>query len=179
MLSPEIIRQKELLDDLFAQIKFFQGNAQVKTSGKDNLELQAHWAKYLCVLISGFIETSVREIFIKYSSEKPSPDISQYVRTTLRDFQNPNMERIVQLTRSFNSEWADELKARTEGELKDAIDSVVDNRHHIAHGRSVGLSYSRIREYYQNVVKVVELLDAQCSQRLSTGTSARATKKLR
>jgi hypothetical protein len=53
------------------------------------------------------------------------------------------------------------LAAETVGARKDAVDSVVNNRNRIAHGENVGISYVRIKEYYDRVVEVIELIDVQ------------------
>jgi hypothetical protein len=72
------------------------------------------------------------------------------------------MNNICSLTREFNATWADQLESDTEGELKDAVDSVVANRHLIAHGRDVGISYVRMKGYYERSIKVVDLIRVWC-----------------
>jgi hypothetical protein len=71
------------------------------------------------------------------------------------------MERILQVCRAFDQDWAEHLAAETVGARKDAVDSVVNNRNRIAHGENVGISYVRIKEYYDRVVEVIELIDVQ------------------
>ena len=73
------------------------------------------------------------------------------------------MENILALTGAFNRHWAEKLQRETEGELKDSVDSIVANRHNIAHGQNSGISYIRIRDYYQNARKVILLIEEQCS----------------
>lgn len=55
------------------------------------------------------------------------------------------------------------LELATEGRLKDAVDSVVSNRHQIAHGRSVGLTFVTIQGYYAGVVEVIDLIESVAS----------------
>lgn len=45
-------------------------------------------------------------------------------------------------------------------EIKDSVDSIVDNRHQIAHGKSIGIGYVTVNKYYGNVVKAVQVLEA-------------------
>lgn len=87
---------------------------------------------------------------------------ANYVEIQLNNFQNPNMDKIIQLTKSFNPLWAENLERDTQGELKDAIVSIVAVRHSIAHGGSGGITYGRIKDYYKCAVKVVELIEKQC-----------------
>lgn len=74
------------------------------------------------------------------------------------------MGKILELVGSFNPEWEAELRAAVEGQLKDAVDSIVANRHRIAHGESVGLTFVRIKEYYRNALEVLEVIDQQCNR---------------
>lgn len=153
MKNRETIQAKDRLDDLFSRVNEFSGD----------LELQSHWARYLCVRVSGFIETSIRSILSEYARKMSAPSVANYVENRLSSFQSPNMERILQLLRAFNSTWANQLKSLTEGELKDAIDGIKANRDIIAHGGNVGITYITIHSYYQNALKVVELIENQCN----------------
>ncbi len=154
MNNLEAVRYRQRLDGLFKRIAAF---------GED-LELQAHWARYLCVLASGFLETSVRSIYGQYARTKSAPNVANYVEGQLKQFQSPKMENILELTRSFSPSWEERLRDAVDGEPKDAVDSIVANRHNIAHGRPVGITYHTIRSYYGNAIKVIELIDQQCAQ---------------
>lgn len=93
------------------------------------------------MLVSGFLETSLQILYYQYAKDKAAPFVANYVDAQLGRFQNPNMDRILALTRSFSPDWATGLRAATEGEIKDSIDSIVANRHKIAHGESVGIRF--------------------------------------
>lgn len=154
MKNREIISNKQKLDNLFKKITAFSADT----------DLQSHWARYLCILVSGFLETSVRIIYREYAKSKATPQVANFVEGKLEDFQNPKMEKILQLTGLFSKEWANELRLETEGELKDAVDSIANNRNQIAHGGSVGISYSQIKSYYDRAIEVIELIENQCSK---------------
>jgi hypothetical protein len=150
MKSIEAHQYKQLLSNLFDKTKLLS----------DDLELQSHWARYLCVLVSGYIEVSVRAMYSEYSRERAVPNVANFIDSHLKGFQNPNMEKVLELTRRFNPEWEVSLRVATEGELKDSVDSVVAVRNQIAHGRSVGITYVRIRRYYDDIEKVIALINA-------------------
>lgn len=152
MKNIEIVRYQQRLDALFEKVRDIS-----------DLELQSHWARYLCILVSGYLETSVRAIYGEYTSKRADKNVANYVSSRLGSFQSPKMGNILELTRAFSRQWAEELEVATEGELKGSVDSIVANRHNIAHGQDVGISYVTIREYYQNAVKVIELIEDQCS----------------
>jgi len=152
MNTLEAVRYKQRLDNLFGQISVFSGSP----------ELQSQWARYLCVLVSGFLETSICAIYGEFTRRTASPYVANFVKCELGSFQNPRMGKILDLTRAFNPQWANQLEAATEGQLKDAVNSVVANRNQIAHGRDVGITYVRIKNYYEDVVEVVDLIEKMC-----------------
>ncbi len=152
MSNVEITRYKSRLDNLFGQVSSFS----------DEIELQSHWARYLCILVSGFIETSVSAIYIQYSREKSHVYVASYVSSRLERFTNPKMKDILELAGRFSPDWRQQLEGITTDEQKDAVDSIVANRNRIAHGANVGISYDRVRKYYQNILKVIQTLEDTC-----------------
>jgi len=153
MRNRELVRYNQKLDGLF--------NKAGEIS--EDPEVQAHWARYLCVLVCGFLEIAVRTTYGEYARNKDHRNVSNYVTRKLNLFRSPKMGNIVELTKLFSKEWADDLERATEGQLKDAVDSIVAVRHEIAHGKDTGISYVQLREYYQSAVKVAKLLEKQCN----------------
>ncbi len=72
------------------------------------------------------------------------------------------MNNILQLTGLFSLEWKDNLETATEGELADAINSIVSNRHNLAHGRDVGVSLVYMKSWYEKATKVIKLIEDLC-----------------
>jgi len=156
MSDKEILRYKRQLDDLFTKVSTLDSD----------LEMQSHWAKYLCIRVSGFLEVAVSTIYKNYAKNKAAPFVVNYVDKQLSSFQNPNMEKILKITRSFNPKWAEELelKLKNNSEIKDSTDSIVDVRNKIAHGENVGITYTRIKRYYEIALELVEFLEEQCNR---------------
>ncbi|MCA6502877.1 MAG: hypothetical protein IM585_11650 [Pseudanabaena sp. M135S2SP2A07QC] len=156
MSDKEILRYQRELDDLFEKV----------SSLNSDPEMQSHWAKYLCVRVSGFLEVAVSTIYKKYAKNKASPFVVNYVERQLSSFQNPKMEKILNITRSFNPKWAEdiELELSKNTEIKDSIDSIVEVRNKIAHGENIGITYSKMKGYYKNALKLVNLLEEQCDE---------------
>jgi len=147
----EIHQQKQRLDNLF--------DAARKMSDP---ELQSHWCRYLCVLVCGFIENSVERCLSECAKRRSDDLISNFVNAKLRGFQNPKMGAILDLLGSFNPDWKTTLEAATDGQLSDSINSIVGNRHKIAHGESVSLSLNSLTGYYKDASKVIALLQGVC-----------------
>lgn len=147
----EIHQQKQRIDALFKLARQFP-----------DPEVQSHWSRYLCVLVSGFLENSVEICLGKYSRRVTNDAVANFVSSKLRGFQNPKMGHIAELFGSFDPAWAAKLDAETQGRLSDSVNSIVGNRHKIAHGESVSLSLGSLATYYQDAVKVIELMEKTC-----------------
>lgn len=139
------------LDALFAKASELQAND----------ELLAHWARYLCVLVSGLIEKSIITIYVAYAQDRGHDNLGRFVSARLKRFQNANRERITQLVASFSPDWARQLEGSVDESVWAAIDSVVANRNQIAHGENAGISYVVIKDYYSRVKKFLKVIDDQ------------------
>jgi hypothetical protein len=144
--------RKKSLDFLFKKIGSFQGDE----------EIQSLLTKHLCVLVSGFLEVSIREIFYGYTEKKTNEKVAKFVSAQLKHFRSPNSENVISLAGSFSEQWREELQKSIVDDLKDALDSIVANRHNIAHGTDVGITFGRISAYYGNAVKVLSLIETKC-----------------
>ncbi len=148
----EIEAQRRRIDALFAKADGLSNDA----------ELLAHWAKYLCVLVCGFLENSVELCLATYSKKRGDENINNFVSSQLRSFQNPKMGKIVELFGTFSKAWEAELKGETDGRILDAVNSIVANRHMIAHGGASQLSMLSLKAYYADVVRLVEIMQRIC-----------------
>lgn len=125
-------------------------------------EILSDYAKYLCVLVSGFLEQSLFEIIVEYARRSGSPGLQRYVEAQMRRVTNVKTQRILDIVGGFDDEWRKDLTAYLVDERKAAVDSVIDLRNTIAHGRQVGLTPSQIKRYYRQVIDVVEHLRELC-----------------
>lgn len=119
-------------------------------------ELQADFAKYLCVLVSGYLESALCALLLSYSQRRSSPEVSSFVERQLGPWTNPKSEKIIDLFGAFNQDWRDDLTQFLVDQRKDSVNSLVALRHKIAHGESVGTSLSQIKSYYSVVNEVVD-----------------------
>jgi len=148
----DVSREKQKIDHVFSLTDTIQPDE----------ELMSHWAKYLCVLTSGFVENSLRSILAQFVVARSSSEVANYVESKIRSITNLSEERVYQLLRSFSSDWGDKFREKRTEKQKDAIDSVVANRNLIVHGRSVGITILRIREYYTEIIKTITMIDEEC-----------------
>ena len=144
----EVDRLKRLLDNTFSRVD------QLGT----DLEVRSDLARYLCVLVSGYVENAVVELILAHCARQAAPSVQRYVESTLERFTNVNREKLLQLVGTFDSDLLVKLENYIVDEREAALNSVVALRHQIAHGGSAGISYARIREYYSSIQEIVEYL---------------------
>lgn len=129
-----------------------------------DIELQAHWAKYLCVLCAGFLENSLTEIYTEYAETSANRAVAGYVSRQLERIQNPKAQNLLSTTYQFKKEWGIALESYIDQDgRKEAIDTIMANRHKIAHGEDSDITISRIKDYLTKIIQVVECMEMQCS----------------
>ena len=129
-----------------------------------DLELEAQWARYMCIRCAGFFEVAVREILSDYLSRTSSPASAKYGKQALKRSQNPNGEQIVQTLGSFDPLWRSKLEAHKywlDGG-RDAFDSVMSIRHTLAHGGDAGITLGTLSSYLEKALKVLEYIENLC-----------------
>lgn len=151
MRNRELVRQNDRLDWLFDRVADAAG---------DDPELKSHWARYLCVVVCGFIENGVEEILLEYTNKHSDTNVTNFVSRDLKLFQNPKVGKIAELLGSFSRTWQIEIEMNFSDELKAAVDSVVTSRHGIAHGGSTGITFVTIQDYYKRVVEFIDRLES-------------------
>ena len=73
------------------------------------------------------------------------------------------MGKILELFGTFSETWEDELKNESSGRISDAVNSIVANRHMIAHGGASQLTMSSLKAYYDDAVQAVEIMRRICA----------------
>lgn len=149
----EVARLKQRLDATFQR---------VKGAGSD-LELQSDFARYLCVLVSGYLEKAVAELLLEHARRAGGPTLQRFVELRTGRFANANAQRLQELLGTFDRDWQVSMNSFLVDELKDAVDSSVNLRNSIAHGESVGVTYQRISDYYVRVQKVIDRIADLCA----------------
>lgn len=152
----EVLRYEKRLKYLFDQSALLP---------EEPILIRSHWARYLCILVSGYLETSVQAILSQYARDKSVPYVANYVENRLNGFRSAKMSNIIALIRNFNPEWADYLAKETEGELADHINSIVKNRHKIAHGIDTSVSLGYVTAWYESAKKVIKLIEDLCAKK--------------
>jgi hypothetical protein len=136
---------------------------KVGSYNNDDEEINSFLAQYLCVLSSGFIEDSIRTIYGNFAEEQGSHQhVTAYVKKELKYFQNAKYEDILQLTYAFSHEWGTSFQEFMDEEMRTSINSIVTNKNQLAHGLSSGITYTQLKKYFANSLRVLDFLENQC-----------------
>lgn len=149
----EVSSMKQRLDDTFKRIE---------TIGSGTLELKSDFAKYLCVLVSGYIERAIVEIVQEHARRNGSPTLQKFVGASTDKITNLNPQKIADFLRSFSKEWGHEIDEFLSGDQRAAIGAIVSNRHQIAHGRESEITYSQVHDYYQKSQNLIDRVQKLC-----------------
>lgn len=127
----------------------------------DDEEIQAHFAKYLCVKVSGLFENCIIMMIRNYVSKSSSKLTTKFVNTQMKNFTNVKFERLQSLLASFDEQWKVLLDEKfKDNKLKETLNSIVSNRHNIAHySNNDSVSFHRLEKQYVDVKKIIEIVD--------------------
>ena len=131
---------------------------RVESISLDDQELRSDGARYLCIILSGFLESAVRLLVLSYINRVSHPRIHRYAARRLNRSTNYNAEKLIQEITSLDPDWGREISEYIKDDKKAAIDSIISLRNQVAHGESTGVSISTIKVYYYEIIDVVNLL---------------------
>lgn len=153
MRNRDLDRQRQTIEALFRRTRDACG---------DDVEMMAHWARYLCVLCAGFLENALTAVYSDYCRGAASPQVASFAIRALEQISNPKTQRFLEVAGRFRAEWKGELEVFVaEHGRRDAIDSIMNNRHLIAHGQRSDITIARVSDYWAKSVRVVEFLEQQ------------------
>jgi hypothetical protein len=145
-------REKQRLDATFKRASGVKGDA----------ELSSDFARHLCVLVYGFLEQAIIELLIEYVRVRSAEEIQRHVGQRLRRFTTASPKNITELLGSFDIDLQKRLENFLVDEYKDAVDSIVNLRQTVSHGRSAGVTMSSVQRYYDRVKDVVDYVAELC-----------------
>lgn len=142
----EVGRQRQHLDTTFSRAGRLDADA----------ELLSDFARYLCVLVSGFVEQATIELLIEYARLHADPRVQRHVEQSVRRLSNLNAQRLIDVVGAFDPEWREEMEAFIVNEYKSALDGIVALRNQVAHGIHVEVTLPRVNEYYMRIKQIVD-----------------------
>ena len=146
-----------------AKIRVLIRTTREATDGE--IELQSHWAKYLCILVAGFVENTLQILYSDYVLRSTLTPVARFAVGVIRSIQNPRPKRFVEVASGFKEEWGTQLEAFLDLDGRgDAFNSVMQARHQIAHGKNSDISLARVSDYFEKIVQVANFVERQISE---------------
>jgi HEPN superfamily RiboL-PSP-like protein len=130
--------------------------ARAKRIDPSEIELRADFARHLCVLVSGFLDQTIKNCTAEYVGKRANPTVANYVVKSTKNLTNLKAEKLKQHVLSFDPSWQTKVEGLIAEERKDAIDSLVNLRHGIAHGQPDDVTLARVESYYKEIIKVID-----------------------
>lgn len=136
-------------------------NAIQLAERQDDDELKSHLANFICIRVSGLVENYLKTRISDYSDKKVPKPISHYLSRKFADITNLKESKLRETLGLFSKEWQGQFERYIQDnqQLKSSLDSVITNRHSIAHGQNVSLTLKSVKQYYDDIKKVIAELD--------------------
>lgn len=126
-------------------------------------EVQAHWGRYMCVMVAGFLENALQEVYKDFVRSSNDENVVRYASKQIARTTNPDGGRFLQTAREFNETWRNELRQFIARDgRREAIDSIMKNRNSIAHGGQSVMSPRDVRMYLDKGIEVIDFIENQC-----------------
>jgi len=140
----------------------------------NNTETQADNAKYIAVLVSGYLEQAIKEILLQYVTSISDNSVSKYIEDSWPISRNMTTNNIQNILSQFNENWAKEFsdwlkviknrdgKVNVIEDRKGDINSIVKWRNYIAHGQesnTTGVTLKSVQEKFNTIKDLVLLIE--------------------
>lgn len=132
---------------------------RIERIDESEFELRADFSRYLCVLVSGYLEQSIRNATAAYVENRAHPSVANFVIRATSRLTNLDADKIKDHLLKFEPSWQSVLDVLLADEAKDAINSVVALRNSIAHGQPADVTAVRVIRYYKQIARVISELE--------------------
>ena len=137
------------LTNVEAAIKFCEEH--LKGTGTKGTEIESILTKYLLVYICGAYETEIKNMITLRAARTGDKEIESFVKNTIKTFRSLKIEDI---KGSLLGRFSDGCKAvfnskiqNTEAETR--YSNIITNRHLVAHGREINITFDELVISYQ------------------------------
>lgn len=153
---------KELIDDCTTELN----DIEAKINGLSPLDkTKVYLTKYALIKASGTVEFVYRSIVADWFCQYAVPQLDYYLDNTVRaGSMSATYDNMSKLLGKFDVEWSKDFKKSVEvlpdkNRLIQASNSLVTNRHSFAHGREPTATFGEIKQYYHDVLILIDELD--------------------
>ncbi|MCB2354711.1 HEPN domain-containing protein [Clostridium estertheticum] len=121
--------------------------------------------KYCLIKVCGTIEIGFKSIVVDFCAKFRIPQINNYVdKKVKRSSMNANLSNMMSLIGDFDVKWKNDFKKSIEEEpnkdkLKSSLKSLYESRNQFAHGGNPSITINDIVTYYDDAIRILQLLD--------------------
>lgn len=136
-------------------------NLKNKINDADDEEIKNSLVKLLCVRTAGLLEVFLKTRISEYSKGKVPKEINRFMTAKFKDITNLKSYKFIDVLSSFSEDWSSKFNEYLEEheQKKSSLDSVVTQRHMIAHGQPSNISQNYMYQYFDDVKSIVSFLD--------------------
>ena len=115
-------------------------------------EEAANLNKYLCILISGYVEKVFVEKLLRRCEKKCGTQTLRYIYLDLKWTTNLDTSKAEKILEKFSVNWKQLLQNDIRySEISNALDSIHTNRNRIAHGADIDVSNKDLMSWYNTI----------------------------
>jgi len=122
-------------------------------------EDQAHWAKYICVLINGYLEQSIRDLVLEYAAAHTNSVTQRYIDKSWPQPLSMRPRVFERFLEKFNQDWASEFRLwlNNNDQYEKELEAIVKSRNIVAHGKEANATNITLT-FVQDKLKVANEL---------------------
>ncbi len=155
MRSPHVSLRLNEIDDAI-------NKANVVAGSVGDPEIQAYFARYIVVFASGVYEDCVEHLFTEFAQKYGNAGIASFFSNMLDShFRNPDFGSLKGLLKQVNPNYGIELENRltaTPGS-RDALDSMVNNKNAVAHGKPATATLGDVKIFHQQILPIFDAVE--------------------
>lgn len=136
-------------------------NLKTKIEQEGDDEIKSYLVKLLCIRTAGLLEVFLKTRISEYSKGKVPKEINRFMTSKFKDITNLKSSKFEDVLRSFSEEWSEKFRDYLDfhEQEKNSLDSVISQRHTIAHGQPSNIGSVSMMQYYNDVKLIITYID--------------------
>lgn len=124
-------------------------------------ETRSYLIKLFCIRTSGLLEVFFKTRISEYFKTKVPNEISRFLTSKFKDITNLKTSKLVEVLSSFSTDWSEKFSSYIDEheQMKSSLDSIISQRHAIAHGQPSCINEKDMYQYYDDVKAIVVFID--------------------
>jgi hypothetical protein len=115
--------------------------------------------QHCCVRAVGVTENSIKGAILNWCRLRAPAGVTRYVHVNLQSFYNPKFRKLVELIGFFSEEGRINLEVIATQDIRDSLDSLVNNKNKIAHGLASQLGVVSLRSGLDAAERVCQFFE--------------------